>query len=101
MALIFQVDDEGQARPKIQCDSCGGVIEKYADGVALLDTKQLKPGAITEPIFHCAGCMKKDTGTPRHSMPLDQFMLYALNNIQLMPSALEEATHSLKSLTGP
>jgi hypothetical protein len=100
MALIFQVDDEGQARPKIQCDSCGGVIENYADGVALLDPKELKPGAITEPIFHCIGCEEKETGrATRHSMPLDRFMLYVLNNIQLMPNALEKATHSLKSLT--
>ena len=100
MALIFQVDNQGQPRPKIQCDSCKGVIENYTDGVALLDTKELTPGAITEPIFHCIGCEEKETGRARgHSMPLDQFMLYLLNNIQIMPNALEVATHNLKSLT--
>jgi len=102
MAIIFQIDDNGQARPKIRCDSCGGVIENYTAGVALLDTKELKPGAITEAIFHCAGCEEKETGTiSRRSMPIDQFMLYVLNNIQLTPNALEEARHSLKSMTGP
>jgi hypothetical protein len=32
----FEVDNDGRARPKIRCDSCGGVIENYGDGVALL-----------------------------------------------------------------
>jgi hypothetical protein len=102
MPLIFQVDDEGRARPKIRCDSCGGVIDDYAAGVALFDTKGLKPGSITEPIFHCAPCEEKEAGqAPRQSMPIDHFMLYVLNNIQLTPNALEEARHSLKSLSGP
>jgi hypothetical protein len=99
MALIFQIDDKGRARPKIQCDSCGGIIEDYTAGVALLETKGLKPGAITEPIFHCAGCEQKETH--QHAMPIDHFMLYVLNNIQLSPTALEEARHTLKSLTSP
>jgi hypothetical protein len=102
MALIFQIDDKGQARPKIQCDSCGGIIEDYTDGVALLGTKELKPGATTEPIFHCAGCERKETEREsQQAMPIDHFMLYVLNNIQLSPTALEEARHTLKSLTGP
>src|SRR5437868_3857008 len=93
MALIFQVDDEGHVRPKIRCDSCGGVIENYADGVALLDTPDLKPGAVIEPIFRCAGCEEEAErkSPPRHSMPIDHFMLYVLNNIQLTPNALEAA----------
>src|SRR5260221_7247268 len=56
MALIFQVDDEGHARPKIRCDSCGRVIENHADGVALLGSPNPKPGTVIEPIFHCEGC---------------------------------------------
>ena len=99
MALIFQVDHEGRARPKIRCDSCGGIIDNYADGVALLDTPSPKPGAILEPIFHCAGCEKrvqKTTPSPQ-SMPIDHFMLYVLNNIQLTPRALEEAGQKLHS----
>jgi hypothetical protein len=100
MALIFQVDDKGRARPKIRCDSCGGVIDNYADGVALLDTPNPKPGTVMEPIFHCAGCEEeaKKTSAPRHSMPIDHFMLYVLNNIQLTPNALEHAGHSLQDL---
>jgi hypothetical protein len=100
MALIFQVDDEGHARPKIRCDACGGVIENYADGVALLDTPNPKPGTVIEPIFHCSGCEVKaeKTSAPRHSMPIDHFMLYVLNNIQLTPNALEHAGRSLKQL---
>jgi len=102
MALIFQIDDKGQPRPKIRCDSCGGIIENYTAGVALLGPKELTSGAITEPIFHCADCAQKDTERgPRHSMPIDHFMLYVLNNIQLTPNALEEARHNVKSLTGP
>jgi hypothetical protein len=44
-------------------------------------------------MFHCLGCEEKadKTSTPRHSMPIDRFMLYVLNNIQLTPNALEEA----------
>jgi len=51
MALIFQVDSEGHARPEIRCGSCGGVIENYADGVALQDIASPEPGTVTEPIF--------------------------------------------------
>lgn len=100
MALIFQVDEKGHARPKIRCDSCGGVIENYAGGVALLDNPDPKPGTVLEPIFHCAGCEEetKKTSADRHSMPIDHFMLYVLNNIQLTPNALVEAGRSLKDL---
>jgi hypothetical protein len=31
-------------------------------------------------------------------MPIDHFMLYVLNNIQLTPNALEHAGRSLKQL---
>ncbi|MBV9297683.1 MAG: hypothetical protein JO066_01800 [Verrucomicrobia bacterium] len=99
MALIFQVDDQGHPRPKVRCDSCGGIIENYADGVALLDTPGTAPGAITEPIFHCLGCEEKiqKTSGPRASMPIDHFMLYVLNNIQLTPKALETARQKMKA----
>jgi hypothetical protein len=100
MALIFQVDDKGHARPKIRCDSCGGVIENYANGVAVLDTPNPQSGTVIEPIFRCAGCEQEaeKTTAPRHSMPIDHFMLYLLNNIQLTPNALEGAGRSLKGL---
>ena|SRR6476620_7860490 len=99
MALIFQVDDTGHARPKIRCDTCGGVIENYTDGVALLDDPSPKPGTILEPIFHCNGCEEaaQKAHPSRHSMPIDHFMLYVLNNIQLTPTVLEEAGQKMKS----
>ena len=102
MALIFEVDNDGRPRPKIRCDSCGGVIENYGDGVALLDTPSAAPGAFIEPIFHCLHCEEKaeKTSTPRCSMPIDRFMLYVLNNIQLTPKALEEAGRSMEKLAG-
>jgi hypothetical protein len=101
MALIFQVDNEGHARPKIRCDSCGGVIENYADGVAVLDTPSRKPGTVIEPIFQCAHCDQEaeNTRPAQRSMPIDHFMLYVLNNIQLTPNALEEARRNLKAAT--
>jgi hypothetical protein len=96
MALIFQVDDEGHARPKIRCDTCGGVIENYTDGVALLDDPSPKPGTILEPIFHCTGC--EEIAQKAHpSRHIDHFMLYVLNNIQLTPRVLEEAGQKMKS----
>jgi hypothetical protein len=100
MALVFQVDNEGHARPKIRCDSCGGVIENYANGVALLETPSPKPRTIIEPIFHCAYCEEKEEkmGASRQSMPIDHFMLY-VKNIQLTPNALEEAGRKLKAST--
>jgi hypothetical protein len=99
MGLIFKIDNEGHAQPEIQCDNCGGTIENFADGVALLDTPSPKPGAAIEPIFHCSGCEKKapKTDTHRHAMPIDHFMLYVLNNIQLTPQALEVAGQRLRT----
>jgi hypothetical protein len=99
MALIFQVDEKGTVAPKIRCDKCGATVENYAGGTALLDVPNPKPGTFVEPIFHCAGCAKNDqTTNPSHrSMPIDHFMLYVLNNIQLTPRALEEAGHKLTS----
>ena len=99
MALIFEVEKDGRARPKIRCDCCGGVIDR--DGVALLDTPSAPPGTFIEPIFHCAHCEAKvkETSAPRRSMPIDHFMLYVLNNIQLTPNALEEAARSVENIT--
>ena len=101
MALTLQVDDDGQVRPKIRCDSCGGIIDDYGKGVALLDAPSRKPGTILEPIFHCLGCEEsaQKAGSSRHSMPIDHFMLYLLNNIQLTPRALEEAGQKMKATT--
>ena len=36
MALMFEVDNGGWARPKVHCDFCGGVVENYGYGIALL-----------------------------------------------------------------
>jgi hypothetical protein len=100
MALIFQVDNESHVRAKVQCDKCGGIIENFADGVALVDNPDPKPGTVLEPIFHCNGCEKNAPKNPyRHAMPIDHFMLYVLNNIQLTPNALEDAGQQLKSRT--
>jgi hypothetical protein len=102
MAFVFEVDKDGRPRPKIRCDGCGGVIENYADGVATLDSPSDKPGTVIEPVFRCAHCEEEadKTGPPRRSMPIDHFMLYVLNNIQLTPNALEAASRDLKERTG-
>jgi hypothetical protein len=100
MALIFQVDDESHVSPKIRCDNCGAIIENYTDGVvALLEDRSPQPGTTIEAVFYCAGCEKSkhETSAPRCSMPIDHFMLYVLNNIQLTPRALEEAGQKLKA----
>lgn len=101
MALIFQVDKRGHTRPTIRCDSCNGVIENYADGFVTLDARSVTPGAVIEPVFHCAHCEEaaKKAGTSRQSMPIDHFMLSVLNNIQLTPGALEAAGRKLKEMT--
>jgi hypothetical protein len=101
MAFVFQSDENGNPRPKIRCDSCGGVIEDYADGFATLETQKAKPGAILEPIFNCAHCEEeaKKAGVPRRSMPIDHFMLYVLNDIRLTPEALEKASRNLRMTT--
>jgi hypothetical protein len=100
MAFIFQVDKNGHPRPKIRCDACGGIIENYADGFATLDSKSATPGAALETIFHCAHCqdVTEKVGKPQRSMRIDKFMLYALNNIQLTPNALEEVGRKLIDL---
>jgi hypothetical protein len=99
MSLIFQVDERGHTRPAIRCDSCQGVIENYADGFVTLDARGATPGAVIEPVFHCAGCEEeaKKAGTSRHSMPIDHFLLSVLNNIQLTPGALEAAGRKLRA----
>ena len=102
MALTFQVDDKGQLDPKIRCDGCGGIIKNYAEGFALVDTPSAKDspksGTIRDPIFLCGGCEKNEQrkGDARRSIPLDHFMLYLLNNIQLTPRALEDAGEKLR-----
>jgi hypothetical protein len=99
MAFIFQVDDKSQISPKIRCDNCGAIIEDYAHGVVHLDDPSPKPGTTIEPIFHCAGCQERlhESNASRNSMPIDHFMLYLLNNIQLTPRALEEAGQKLRA----
>jgi hypothetical protein len=98
MALIFELDKDGHTRPKIRCDSCGGVIENYADGFATIESSPATPGTALEPIFRCAPCENKarTAGEHRRSMRIDTFMLYLLNNIQLTPNVLEDAGRKLK-----
>jgi hypothetical protein len=99
MGLIFQVGDDSHVRAKIRCDHCGGIIENYADGVAVLKASDPKPGTIIEPIFHCAACEEhaEKTNPSRRSVPIDHFMLYVLNNIQLSPNSLEKAAHEVRT----
>lgn len=96
MALKFYVDDKGRARPKISCDVCGGVIEDYSGGIAICDSQSAKAGAVLEPSFQCEHCKEKAGAAPRNSMPIDNFFLYLLNNIQLTPNLLEQAERRLK-----
>ena len=100
MALVFEVDEKGVPRPTIRCDGCGGIIKDHANGVAVFDPKTTKPGQILEPIFRCRGCEEEEKKTnPNHpSMPIDHFMLYLLNNIQLTPNAIEDAGRRLTGL---
>jgi hypothetical protein len=101
MAFIFQVDERGHTRPTIRCDSCQGVIENYADGFVTFDALGATPGAVVQPVFHCAGCEEeaKKAGTSRHPMSIDHFMLSVLNNIHLTPGALEVAGRKLREAT--
>ena len=96
MSLIFQVDAEGHPRPKISCDTCGNLIEMQFGGIAFCDSQSAKPGALVEPVFQCGACAAKAGGAPSNSMPIDNFMLYLLNNIQLTPNLLEQAERRLK-----
>jgi hypothetical protein len=95
MGLIFQLDEEGHARPKIQCDECGKVIENSAGWVAAWDSQSAKPGTVVKPSFECRHCNTKRGGAGPNSVPLDHFMLYLLNNMNLTPGALEEAGRRL------
>jgi DNA-directed RNA polymerase subunit RPC12/RpoP len=95
MALIFQVDDEGHARPKIRCDECGTVIENPSGSIATWDSQSAQPGMVVEPTFYCQHCKSKAVSAPRNAVPLDHFMLYLLNNMHLTPGVLEEAGRRL------
>ena len=99
MALILQVDDEGHVRPKIRCDACGKLIESHSGATAIWDSQSTKPGAVLEPTFQCGHCNAKAGGAPSKSLPIDHFMLYLLNNIQLTPRVLEEAGRRLTNDT--
>ena len=95
MALVFQVDNQGHAHPKLRCDACGGIIEDPSGGIALWDRQSETPGAVLEPTFHCRGCLAKAGGAPPRSIPLDLFIVYLVNNIHLTPGVLEGAGRSL------
>ena len=97
MAMILQVDDEGHARPKLRCDACGKAIESHSGVTANWDSKSTKPGAVIEPTFQCEQCNAKAGGAPAGSLPIDHFMLYLLNNIQLTPEVLEKAGRRLRA----
>jgi hypothetical protein len=100
MALIFQIDDTGKPTPKIACDACGKVMEDHSGGVAIFDSQSAKSGTVIKPTFQCEGCQKK-AGAPRpNSIPIDDFMFYLLNNIQLTPNVLEEAGRRLGERAG-
>lgn len=86
--------------PQLRCDVCGGTIKNPSGGVVVWEQRSEKPGSVLEPTFHCGGCVAKEGGAPAHSMPLDLFMVYLLNNIQLTPGALEGAGRSLKGSAG-
>jgi hypothetical protein len=95
MALVFQVDNQGHTNPKLRCDACGGIIEDPSGGIVLWDRQSETPGSVLEPTFRCGGCVAKEGGAPPHSMPLDLFMVYLVNNIHLTPGILEGAGRSL------
>jgi hypothetical protein len=96
MGLIFQLDEKGRARPKIQCDECGGVIADPSGGVAAWDSQSAKPGTVVKPTFACPDCKTKRGDAGPNSVPLDHFMLYLMNNMNLTPGALEEAGRRLR-----
>jgi hypothetical protein len=97
MALVSQVDTHSHTHPKLRCDACGGMIEDPSGGIVLWDQQSETPGNVLEPTFHCGACVAKEGGAPSPSMPLDLFMVYLVNNIQLTPGVLERAGHSLKA----
>ena len=100
MALILQVDDKGHVRPEIRCDACGKAIESHSGATAIWDSQSIKPGAVIEPTFQCEHCNAKAGGAPLKSLPIDHFILYLPNNIQLTPKVLEEAGRRLKDPVG-
>ena len=91
MAIVFQVDKSGNPSPEITCDGCGGVIADHTQGVAILGTPSPEPRKVLEPIFLCKHCEEKSEkpNEQRRKMPIDQFLLRVLNNVQLMPNDLE------------
>ena len=97
MGLIFQLDEKGQARPKIQCDGCGGVIENPSGCVASWENQSAQPGTVVNPTFECQHCKSKGGGA-RNAVPLDSFMLYLMNNMNFTPGALEEAGRRLRGM---
>lgn len=101
MALVFQVDDQGHMYPQLRCDVCGGTIKNPSGGIAVWDQQNKTPGSVLEPTFHCGGCVAKEGGAPPHSMPLDLFMVYLVNNIQLTPGVLESAGRNLEASASP
>jgi hypothetical protein len=96
MGLIFQLDEKGRARPKIQCDECGKDIENPSGCVATWENQSAQPGTVVKPTFECQHCKSKDAGGVRNSAPLDSFMLYLLNDMNLTPGSLEEAGRRLR-----
>ena len=93
MAIVFQLDKTGNPTPEITCDGCGGVIHEHTQGVAILDTPSAEPDKVLRPIFLCKGCeeVTDKTAGPRRKMPIDQFLLRMMNNVQLLPNDLEAA----------
>ena len=91
MAIVFHVDKSGNPSPEITCDGCGGVIKDHTQGVAILGTPSPEPEKVLAPIFLCKGCEEQteQTNVQRRKMPLDQFFLHVLNNVQLLPNDLE------------
>ena len=100
MALIFQINDAGKATPKITCDACGKVMEDHSAGFAVFDSQNAKPGAVIKPTFRCEHCHEKAGAPQSNSMPIDDFMFYLLNNIQLTPNVMEQAGRRLGERAG-
>ncbi|MBV8212869.1 MAG: hypothetical protein JOZ08_06540 [Verrucomicrobia bacterium] len=92
MAIVFQLDKSGNPSPEITCDGCGGVINDHTHGVAILEAPGAEePGKVLKPIFLCNGCEEKTdkTAGPRRKVPIDQFLVQMVNNVQLLPTDLE------------
>jgi hypothetical protein len=98
MGLIFQLDEKGRPRPRIQCDGCGGFIENPSGCVATWENQSAQPGTVVKPIIECQHCKSKGGVGDRNSVPLDSFMLYLMNNMNLTPGAVEEAGRRLRGM---